>query len=120
MPPYAEAFSRARPKWKWAGAAWRGARNVAQRSGSGRHLQSLVTKGKRGSPVIRQVMLIYHLLRLLSDWGKGATEAGDQTGTKGTDDLVLFPKFYLTNIRTDDAGLETTELLRSTPRSCER
>ena len=88
--------------------------------GSGRRLQSLVTKGKRGSPVIRQVMLIYHLLRLLSDWGKGVTEAGNQTGAKGTDDLVLFPKFYLTNIRTDEAALETTELLCSTPRSRER
>ena len=49
MPPYAEAFSRARPKWKWAGAAWRGARKVAQ--SGGRRLHSLVTKGKRGSIV---------------------------------------------------------------------
>ena len=32
MPPYAEAFSRARPKWQWSGAAWGGAREVAQRS----------------------------------------------------------------------------------------
>ena len=32
MPPYAEVFSRAHPKRKWAGTAWRGARKVAQRS----------------------------------------------------------------------------------------
>ena len=32
MTPYAEAFSRAHPKRKWAGTAWRGARKVAQRS----------------------------------------------------------------------------------------
>ena len=102
------------------GMARRAESRPKERGSGGQRLHSLVTKGKRGSPVIRQVMLIYHLLRLLSDWGKGATEAGDQTGTKGTDDLVLFPKFYLTNIRTDDAGLETTELLRSTSRYRER
>ena len=67
-------------------------------------------------------MLIYHLPRLFGGWGKEMFERDAQTGpaTKGTDDLVLFPKFYLTNIRTDDAALETTELLRSTPRSRER
>ena len=93
MPPYAEAFSRARPKWKWAGAAWRGARKVAQ--SGGRRLHSLVTKGKRGSPVIRQVMLIYHLLRLLSDWGKGATKQAIKRVQRALMTWYYFPNSIL-------------------------
>ena len=52
MPPYAEAFSRARPKWQWSGAAWAGRgkspKGARKRQ---RRLQSLVTKGKCGNIV---------------------------------------------------------------------
>ena len=79
-----------------------GGRGMARRAesrpkerGSGRRLQSLVTKGKRGSPVIRQVMLIYHLLRLLSDWGKAATKQAIKQVQRALMTWYYFPNSIL-------------------------